>query len=102
LTVLSHAQRTGLLLVRGQDASERALGLVKGNVTWAASSAPAERDVREVAFGLVRLQGGQFTFLRAPEGAVPEGEGATATELLLDGLRRLDEESRVAHPRPGC
>ena len=102
LTVLSHAQRTGLLLVRGQDASERALGMVKGNVTWAASSVPAERDVREVAFGLVRLQSGQFTFLRAPEGAVPEGEGATATELLLDGLRRLDEESRVAHPRRGC
>jgi len=102
LTVLSHAQRTGLLLVRGQDASERALGMVKGNVTWAASSVAKERDIREVAFGLVRLQNGQFTFLRAPEGVVPEGEGATATELLLDGLRRLDEETRVAPSRRGC
>jgi Domain of unknown function (DUF4388) len=102
LNVLSHGQRTGLLLVRGQDRSERALGVVRGNVTWAASSAPEERDFREVAFGMVRLQNGQFTFLRAPEGALPAGEGASATELLLEGMRRLDEESRVAHPRRGC
>jgi len=102
LNVLAHGQRTGLLLVRGPDASERALGVVKGSVTWAASSAPEERTVREVAFALVRLQNGQFTFLRAQEGAVPAGEGASATELLLEGLRRLDEESRVAHTRRGC
>jgi hypothetical protein len=102
LSVLSHARRTGLLLVRGQDASERALGIVQGNITWAASSALDERDVREVAFGLVRLQQGQFTFLRAPEGILPEREGASATELLLEGLRRLDEERRVARGGRGC
>ena len=102
LNVLAHGQRTGLLLVRGQDATERSLGLVKGNVTWAASSVPEERNVREVAFGLVRLQSGQFTFLRASEGALPADEGASATELLLEGLQRLDEQARVAHPRRGC
>ena len=102
LNVLSHGRRTGLLLVRGDDASERALGVVSGSVTWAASSAPEERDFREVAFGMVRLINGQFTFLRAPDGALPESEGASATELLLEGMRRLDEEGRVAHPRRGC
>ncbi|HZR10397.1 MAG TPA: DUF4388 domain-containing protein [Myxococcales bacterium] len=102
LNVLGHGQRTGLLLVRGHDASERALGVVRGNITWAASSIPGERDFREVAFGMVRLQNGQFTFLRAPDGALPEAESASATELLLEGMRRLDEESRVAHPRRGC
>jgi len=94
LSVLAHGRRTGLLLVRGRDGSERALGVVKGQVTWAASSHPSERDVREVAFGLVRLHHGDFTFLRAPDGALPEGAGASATELLLDGMRRLDEETR--------
>lgn len=102
LNVLGHGQRTGLLLVRGQDASERALGVVRGNVTWAASSSTEERDFREVAFGMVRLEDGQFTFLRAPDGVLPEAESASATELLLEGMRRLDEESRVAHPRRGC
>ena len=94
LSVLAHGRRTGLLLVRGRDASERALAVVKGQVTWAASSKPAEHDVREVAFGLVRLHHGDFTFLRAPDGVLPEGAGASATELLLEGMRRLDEETR--------
>jgi hypothetical protein len=96
LSVLSQARRTGLLLVRGRDASERALGVVKGQVTWAASSATGERDIREVAFGLVRLHHGQFTFLRIPEGVLPEGAGESTTELLLEGMRRLDEETRIA------
>jgi hypothetical protein len=94
LSVLSHGRRTGLLLVRGRDTSERALGVVKGQVTWAASSAPHEHDVREVAFGLVRLHHGEFTFLRVPDGVLPEGAGASTTELLLEGMRRLDEETR--------
>ena len=46
------------------------------------------------AFGLVRLHNGEFTFLRAPDGVLPEGDGASAQELLLDGLRRLDEETQ--------
>src|SRR5438128_6055244 len=96
LSVLAHGRQTGLLLVRGRDASERALGVVKGQVTWAASSATDERDIREVAFGLVRLHRGQFTFISAPEGVLPEGEGESATELLLEGMRRLDEETRRA------
>ena len=95
LSVLAHGRRTGLLLVRGRDASERALAVVKGQVTWAASSNPVEHDVREVAFGLVRLHHGEFVFLRAPEGALPDAAGASATELLLDGMRRLDEETRT-------
>ncbi|HEY4883345.1 MAG TPA: DUF4388 domain-containing protein [Myxococcales bacterium] len=95
LSVLSHGRRTGLLLVRGRDGSERALGVVKGQVTWAASSALEEHDVREVAFGLVRLHHGEFTFLRVPDGLLPEGAGASTTELLLDGMRRLDEATRT-------
>jgi len=95
LSVLAFGRRTGLLLVRGRDGSERALGVVKGQVTWAASSAIEEHDVREVAFGLVRLHQGEFTFLRVPDGLLPEGAGASTTELLLDGMRRLDEATRT-------
>ena len=58
LNVLSHGKRTGLLLVRGKDTSERALGLVDGHITWAGSSVTTEMDVREVCFGLVRLHHG--------------------------------------------
>lgn len=94
LSVLAHGRRTGLLLVRGKDGSERALGVVKGQVTWAASSTPAEHDVWEIAFGLVRLHHGNFTLLRVPEGVLPQDAGASATELLLEGMRRLDEETR--------
>lgn len=96
LSALAHSRRTGLLLVRCKEGSERALGVVRGLVTFSASSAPAERDLRDVAYGLVRLHHGEFTFLSAPEGALPEGGGASAQELLLDGLRRLDEETRPA------
>jgi hypothetical protein len=98
LSVLAHGRRTGLLLVRGKDASERALGVVKGQITWAASSTPSEHDIREVAFGLCRLHLGEFTFLRTPEGVLPEGQGESATELLLEGMRRIDEETRPPDP----
>jgi hypothetical protein len=94
LSVLAHSRRTGLLLVRCKEGSERALGVVRGLVTFSASSEPGERDLRDVAYGLVRLHQGEFTFLGAQEGVLPEGGGASAQELLLDGLRRLDEETQ--------
>jgi hypothetical protein len=100
LSVLAHARRTGLLLVRCGENSERALAVVDGRVTWAASSDPAERDVRDVCYGLVRLHGGLFTMLAAPAGKLPAGNGVSTHELLLDGLRRLDEE-RVVPRNPG-
>jgi len=97
LSVLAHAKRTGLLLVRCNLDSERALAIVQGRITWAASSDPAEPEIRDVCYGLVRLHGGLFTLLSAPEAALPQGEGASAQELLLDSIRRLDEETA---PRP--
>src|SRR5258706_8993724 len=88
LNVLSHGNRTGLLLIRGEDDSERAIGFHNGFATWSASSEPSEHTAREMALGLVKQQKGEFTYLRGP---VPAGEGPSAQELLLDGLRRLDE-----------
>src|SRR5206468_2080258 len=85
MNVLSHGNRTGLLLIRGDDGSERALGFHDGYVTWSASSDPTELDARGMALALVRLQKGEFTYLRGP---VPAGDGPSAQELLLDGLRR--------------
>jgi uncharacterized protein DUF4388 len=96
LSALAHSRRTGLLLVRCREGSERALGVVRGLVTFSASSDAAERDLRDVAYGLVRLHHGEFVFLSAPEGILPDAGGASAQELLLDGLRRLDEETRPA------
>jgi uncharacterized protein DUF4388 len=93
LTVLAHNRRSGLLLVRGDDDSERALGILDGIVTWSESSEPAERSARAMAFGLVCLQEGEFALLRGP---VPDGDGPSIQELLLDGLRRLDEAQRLA------
>jgi hypothetical protein len=101
LSALAHSRRTGLLLVRCKEGSERALGVVHGLVTFSASSVAAERDVRDVAYGLVRLHHGDFTFVAAAEGALPEGGGASAQELLLDGLRRLDEETQPGSPALG-
>src|SRR5438270_3702667 len=83
LNVLSHGNRTGLLLIRGDDGSERALGFHDGYITWSASSNPVEHNAREMALGVVRLQKGEFTYLRGP---VPGGDGPSAQELLLDGL----------------
>ena len=96
LSALAHSRRTGLLLVSCREGGERALGMVRGLVTFSASSEPCERDLRDVAYALVRLHQGEFTFLGAQEGALPEGGGASVRELLLEGLRRLDEESQPA------
>jgi hypothetical protein len=92
LNILSLGNRTGLLLVRGEDGSERALGLHGGAASWQASSEMMERNVRDLAYGLVGLHKGVFTFLRGP---VPPGEGPSVQEILLDGLRRLDESREL-------
>jgi hypothetical protein len=88
LEILTHGRRSGLLLVLGDDDSERALAMHEGHVTFQATSEPLEREPSDIVFGLIRLRAGQFTFLRGP---VPQGEGPSTQELLLDGLRRLDE-----------
>ena len=64
LNVLSHGNRTGLLLVRGEDESERALGFHNGFAVWSASSEPSEHTARDMALGLVQQQKGEFTYLR--------------------------------------
>lgn len=97
LNMLNQMGRSGLLIVRGEDGSERALALEAGDITWAASTL-AHEDGRagEVVFGLIALEQGSFTFLHAPEGSLPGGEAQSAHHLLLDGLRRLDESRRGA------
>lgn len=95
LSVLAQTRRSGLLVVRGSDGTERALALVDGDVTWAASTEPSEAySASETVFGLVRLTDGDFTFLRAPPGVLPDADPVSLQHLLLDGLRRADEASR--------
>ncbi len=95
LHMVTQMNRSGLLIVRGEDGSERALVFEAGDITWAASTQAAE-DGRpaEVVYGLIGLLAGAFTFLRAPEGALPSGETHSTHHLLFDGLRRLDESRR--------
>lgn len=95
LHMVTQMGRSGLLIVRGEDGSERALAFEGGDVTWAASTLAAEDDrPAEVVYGLIGLLAGAFTFLRAPEGSLPGGERLSTHHLLFDGLRRLDESRR--------
>ncbi len=95
LNMLNQMGRSGLLVVRGEDGSERALAFDSGDVTWAASTVVQEGDrIAEVVYGLIALPSGSFTFLRAPEGSLPRGERQPTHHLLLDSLRRLDEARR--------
>ena len=95
LNMLNQMGRSGLLIVRGEDASERALAFECGDITWAASTEPSEGDrIEDVVYGLVALQAGAFTFLRGPEGSLAGGERQPTHHLLLDSLRRLDEARR--------
>src|SRR5258708_21072052 len=100
LSVLAHARRTGLLLVRCEE-SERALAMVAGRITFAASSDPGERYVPDVCYGLVRLHAGLFTLLACPEGALPAGGGPPAHGLLLHGLRAAARAPVARAPRGG-
>ncbi len=92
LNIFHLGRRTGLLIVRS-PIDERAIGFREGEAVLGRSTCDAEADVREVCFGLLREQAGSFVFLRGPIYALPDIEGCDVQELLLDGLRRLDEES---------
>src|SRR5207302_3756315 len=84
LSLLHQSRRTGIL-VASSGGIERCAVLIDGQVTWAASTSPAERiaaaDPRqsrdelwkeldrraiEIVFGLLASESGTFAFLRAP------------------------------------
>ena len=90
LNILAQGRKTGLLLVRTPTGEEHALAMQDGCVHWAEPAAP-----RETTDALVRMPQGLFSFVRAPDMQL-EGEGTPIHGLLLDSLRRLDEETRDA------
>ena len=92
LNVFRLGRRTGLLLVRS-PLEERALGFREGEAVMGYSTCASEPDLREICYGLIKEQAGSFVFLRGPGYALPDAEGVDLEELLLDGLRRLDEDS---------
>jgi hypothetical protein len=85
LSILAQGRRTGLLLVRTREGAEHALALQDGNAYWGEPG-----DPRATTDALVRLEQGQFAFVRAPDLQL-EGDSIAVNELLLDSLRRLDE-----------
>lgn len=92
LNVFHLGRRTGLLLIRS-PLDERALGFREGQAVLGHSTCAGEPDIREICYGLLKEQAGSFIFLRGPGYALGDGEGEDVEEILLDGLRRLDEAS---------
>src|SRR5262249_48341107 len=92
LNVFRLGRRTGLLLVRSPQ-EERALGFREGAAVLGHSTCSMESDLREICYGLLKEQAGSFVFLRGPGYALPAEEGVDIEEILLDGMRRLDEDS---------
>ncbi len=109
LSLLHQGRRSGILLASSHQV-ERCVVLIDGQVTWAASTSPAERMVVanlttgkdpwkqldekaiEIVFGLLGSESGTFTFLRAAAGVKLPAVFALDTQaVLLDGLRVLDE-----------
>jgi hypothetical protein len=95
--IVAHGKKTGLL-VAIQDDVERVFGFHDGDLVLGFSSSLEEGDdAREAVLGLVRTdQGGIFTFLRAPACAIPQAtRRQNVQEVVLDALRRLDEEDAL-------
>jgi hypothetical protein len=88
LNILAQGRKSGLLLVRAPDGMEHALALQDGCVHW--SDPGSQRDTVDA---MVRLQQGAFSFVRATQLSL-DGTGTPVHELLLDSLRRLDEQKR--------
>ena len=91
LSIFHLGRHTGLLIVQSPD-GERALGFRAGECVLGRSTCD-ERGVRDVCFGVLKDQAGSFVFLRGPLYALPADEGCDVQELLLDCMRRIDEES---------
>jgi len=98
LGLLEHHRRTGLLVV-SCDGVERALALIEGHLVWARSEESAENgDAASVVHGLLTGGAGTFSFLRADEADLPSGDPRQLREILLDGLRQLDESRHFGGP----
>lgn len=94
LSLLEHHRSTGLLVVACAGV-ERVLSLIEGRLVWARSEQPEENgESGAVVRGLLEGGAGTFSFLRASARELPQGPPRELRELLLDGMRRLDERNR--------
>ena len=95
--IVAQGRKTGLLLM-SRDGTERVFGFHEGDLVFGFSTAVDEGDdAREAVLGLVRAAGaGSFTFLSAPAKAIPQAtRRQNVQEVVLDALRRLDEEEAL-------
>jgi hypothetical protein len=112
LSLLHQGRHTGVLFA-ATHGIERCAVLIDGQVTWAASTSPAEQQAGraaeastesdevwkpldakalEIVFGLLAAEEGSFAFFRAPpEARLPAVFALDTQAVLLEGLRRLDE-----------
>jgi hypothetical protein len=92
LNIFHWSRRSGLLVVRTGD-EQRVLGFREGEVVMARSTLGNETSARDVCFALLLQEAGSFVFLRGPLYAFRSIEACDVQEILLDGLRRVDEAS---------
>ncbi|MDI3283343.1 DUF4388 domain-containing protein [Polyangium sp. 15x6] len=100
LQLLGSSKKTGLLVIRTDDEVGK-IHLSKGTIIHASLDDSADLPPLKAAYRILSWGSGTFDF-EPPDEVLPKDPvDVSVQELLMEGLRQLDEHNAIKHKLPG-
>ncbi|WP_044251384.1 DUF4388 domain-containing protein [Chondromyces apiculatus] len=99
LQLFGTSKKSGVLVIRSEDDVGK-IYLRKGIVTYATINDLAEMPPMKSMYRVLTWTGGTFDLEPAEERVIAGEISATVQELLMDGLRQIDELNNIRHQLP--
>lgn len=100
LQLLESSQKSGVLVIRGGSDEVAKIYLRKGVVVFATMSGGDELPPLKVVFRTLNWTRGTFDLETTDERTFPNEIDATVQELLMEGLRQIDEMNNLRNKLP--
>jgi pSer/pThr/pTyr-binding forkhead associated (FHA) protein len=99
LQLLGTSKKTGVLVVQSDEDIGK-IYLKKGNVAFASINDLEDVQPLKSVFRILTWTTGTFELETLEEGPIPGEIDATVTEVLMEGLRQIDELNNIRHRLP--
>lgn len=99
LQLFSTSKKSGVLVIRTEEDTGR-IYLKKGNVAYAIINELEEVGPLKSLYRMLGWQSGLFDLDPAEERSFPQELNASVQEILMDGIRQLDEWNRIRDDLP--
>ena len=99
LQLLGTSKKTGVLVVQSDEDIGK-IYLKKGNVAFASINDLEDVQPLKSVFRILTWTTGTFELETLEDGPIPGEIDATVTEVLMEGLRQIDELNNIRHKLP--